>query len=166
MKYPKEYLDEIKTRLKVSTVVSKTVSLKKRGKEFVGLSPFKTEKTPSFTVNDEKEFYHCFATSEHGNIFDFVIKTQNLKFGEAVKFLANLAGMRPYTFSKQDEEREKNWQEYCSIYNKYVEFYHEEILKNESMSLVRDYLKKRNLTKNEVKKFKIGFVERNSTYLL
>ena len=56
MKYPKEYLDEIKTRLKVSTVVSKTVNLKKRGKEFVGLSPFKTEKTPSFTVNDEKGF--------------------------------------------------------------------------------------------------------------
>ena len=52
MKYPKEYLDEIKTRLKVSTVVSKTVSLKKRGKEYVGLSPFKNEKTPSFTVND------------------------------------------------------------------------------------------------------------------
>ena len=57
MKYPKEYLDEIKTRLKVSSVVSKSVALKKRGKEYVGLSPFKTEKTPSFTVNDEKEFY-------------------------------------------------------------------------------------------------------------
>ena len=103
MKYPKEYLDEIKTRLKVSTVVSKTVSLKKRGKEFVGLSPFKNEKTPSFTVNDEKEFYHCFATSEHGNIFDFVMKTQNLKFGEAVKYLAQLAGMQPYMFSKKDD---------------------------------------------------------------
>ena len=105
--YPKEYLDEIKKRLKVSTVVSKTVSLKKRGKEYVGLSPFKNEKTPSFTVNDEKEFYHCFATSEHGNIFDFVMKTQNLRFGEAVKFLANLAGMQPYMFTKQDIEREK-----------------------------------------------------------
>jgi DNA primase len=162
MKYPKEYLDEIKTRLKVSTVVSKTVSLKKRGKEFVGLSPFKTEKTPSFTVNDEKEFYHCFATSEHGNIFDFIMKTQNLKFGEAVKFLSNLAGMRPYTFSKQDEEREKSWQEYCSIYNQYVQFYHDEILKNENASLARDYLKKRNLSKEEVKRFKIGYVERNS----
>ena len=164
MKYPKEYLDEIKTRLKVSTVVSKSVSLKKRGKEFVGLSPFKTEKTPSFTVNDEKEFYHCFATSEHGNIFDFVMKTQNLKFGEAVKSLANLAGMRPYTFSKQDEEREKNWQEYCSIYNQYVQFYHDEILKNESLTIARDYLKKRSLSKNEVKNFKIGFVERNSNF--
>jgi len=161
MKYPKEYLGEIKTRLKVSTVVSKSVSLKKRGKEFVGLSPFKTEKTPSFTVNDEKEFYHCFATSEHGNIFDFVMKTQNLKFGEAVKSLANLAGMRPYTFSKQDEEREKNWEEYCSIYNQYIDFYHDEILKNENLTVARDYLKKRNLSKNEVKKFKIGFVEKN-----
>ena len=109
MKYPKEYLEEIKTRLKVSTVVSKTVNLKKRGKEYVGLSPFKTEKTPSFTVNDEKEFYHCFSTAEHGNIFDFVMKTQNLKFGEAVKSLANLAGMRPYNFSKEDEIREKKW---------------------------------------------------------
>ena len=56
MKYPKEYLNEIKTRLKVSIVVSKVVSLKKRGKEYVGLSPFKNEKTPSFTVNDEKSF--------------------------------------------------------------------------------------------------------------
>jgi len=164
MKYPKEYLDEIKLRLKVSTVVSKTVNLKKRGKEFVGLSPFKTEKTPSFTVNDEKEFYHCFATSEHGNIFDFVMKTQNLKFGEAVKSLANLAGMRPYTFSKQDEEREKNWQEYCSIYNQYVEFYHHEILKNEKAGNARNYLKKRNLSKEEVKTFKIGYVERNPNF--
>jgi DNA primase len=164
MKYPKEYLEEIKTRLKVSTVVSKSVSLKKRGKEFVGLSPFKTEKTPSFTVNDDKEFYHCFATAEHGNIFDFVMKTQNLRFGEAVKSLANLAGMRPYTFSKQDEEREKNWQEYCSIYNQYVQFYHDEILKNENLTIVRDYLKKRSLSKNEVKNFKIGFVERNSNF--
>jgi len=164
MKYPKEYLDEIKTRLKVSTVVSKTVNLKKRGKEFIGLSPFKTEKTPSFTVNDEKGFYHCFSTSEHGNIFDFVMKTQNLKFGEAVKSLANLAGMRPYTFSKQDEEREKNWQEYCSIYNQYVQFYHDEILKSEKASIARDYLKKRNLSKEEVKTFKIGYVERNPNF--
>jgi len=164
MKYPKEYLDEIKTRLKVSTVVSKTVNLKKRGKEFVGLSPFKTEKTPSFTVNDEKGFYHCFSTSEHGNIFDFVMKTQNLKFGEAVKSLANLAGMQPYIFSKQDEEREKNWQEYLSIYSQYVQFYHDEILKNEQANTARDYLKKRNLSKEEVKKFKIGYVKKNPNF--
>jgi len=164
MKYPKEYLDEIKTRLKVSTVVSKVVSLKKRGKEYVGLSPFKNEKTPSFTVNDEKEFYHCFATSEHGNVFDFVMKTQNLRFGEAVKYLSNLAGMQPYMFSKQDEEREKKWKEYSSIFHRYVDFYHDELLKNESFSNVRDYLKDRSLTKNEVKKFKIGYIEKNPNF--
>ena len=67
----------------------------------------------SFTVNDEKEFYHCFATSEHGNIFDFVMKTQNFKFGEAVKHLAQLAGMQPYMFSKQDEEEKKNGKNIC-----------------------------------------------------
>ena len=164
MKYPKEYLDEIKTRLKVSTVVSKSVVLKKRGKEYVGLSPFKNEKTPSFTVNDEKEFYHCFATSEHGNIFDFVMKTQNLKFGEAVKHLAQLAGMQPYMFSKQDEEREKKWKEYLSIYSQYVNYYHNELLKNDACSNARDYLKNRSLGKEEVKKFKIGYIEKNPNF--
>ncbi len=164
MKYPKEYLDEIKTRLKVSSVVSKVVALKKRGKEFVGLSPFKNEKTPSFTVNDEKEFYHCFATSEHGNIFDFVMKTQNLRFGEAVKYLANIAGMQPYLFTKQDEEREKNLKEYLSIYSSYVDYYHDQLLKNKKLSNARDYLKSRSLGKDEVKKFKIGFVEKNPSF--
>ena len=164
MKYPKEYLDEIKLRLKVSQVVGKTVQLKKRGKEFIGLSPFKNEKTPSFTVNDEKEFYHCFATSEHGNIFDFIMKTQNLRFGEAVKYLANLAGMQPYMFSKEDEEREKKWKEYQDIYNQYVDFYHNELLKNESYSNARDYLKDRSINKEEVKKFKIGYIQKNPNF--
>ena len=102
MKYPKEYLNEIKLRLKVSQIVGKTVQLKKRGKEFIGLSPFKNEKTPSFTVNDDKEFYHCFSTGEHGNIFDFLMKTKSMRFGEAVKFLASEAGMQEYKFTKFD----------------------------------------------------------------
>ena len=164
MKYPKEYLDEIKSRLKVSVVVSRTVNLKKRGKEFVGLSPFKNEKTPSFTVNDEKGFYHCFSTSEHGNIFDFLMKTQNLKFGEAVKSLASLAGMQPYTFSKADEEREKNREKYSSIYNKYVEHYHNELINNENSKNVIEYLKKRKISFEQIKKFKIGFVEKSPNF--
>ena len=160
MKYPKEYLDEIKTRLKVSAVVSKSVDLKKRGKEFIGLSPFKNEKTPSFTVNDDKGFYHCFSTGEHGNIFDFIMKTQNLKFGESVKMLANLAGIKPYTFSKQDEEREANWKKYISVYMEYINYYHNELLKDADSKIAKDYLKQRNLTIDEVKKFKIGFVKK------
>ncbi len=164
MKYPKEYLDEIKTRLKVSTVVSKTVKLKKRGKEFVGLSPFKTEKTPSFTVNDEKEFYHCFSTSEHGNIFDFVMKTQNLRFGEAVKMLSNLAGMQPYTFSKQDEEREKKWRSYKSICKNFSKFYINELFKNENSIKAKNYLKSRGLSGVDVKNFNLGFVTEDLDY--
>ena len=164
MKYPKEYLEEIKSRLKVSSVVSRSVNLKKRGKEFVGLSPFKNEKTPSFTVNDEKGFYHCFSTSEHGNIFDFLMKTQNLKFGEAVKSLASLAGMQPYTFSKADEEREKNREKYSSIYNKYVEHYHNELINNENSKSAIEYLKKRKISFEQIKKFKIGFVDKNPNF--
>ena len=158
MKYPKDYLDEIKARLKVSNVVSRTVSLKKRGKEFVGLSPFKNERTPSFTVNDDKEFYHCFATGEHGNIFDFVMKTQNLRFGESVKFLASLAGMKPYTFSKQDEQREKDWSQYKEIYKKYVEYFHNELIKNNNSSEAKSYIKNRGLKLEDVQNFKLGFV--------
>ncbi len=164
MKYPKEYLEEIKSRLKVSSVVSRSVNLKKRGKEFIGLSPFKNEKTPSFTVNDEKGFYHCFSTAEHGNIFDFLMKTQNLKFGEAVKSLALLAGMQPYTFSKADEEKEKNRQQYVSIYSKYVEHYHQELINNENSKIALEYLKNRKISFEQIKKFKIGYVDKDPNF--
>ena len=162
MKYPKEYLEEIKTRLKVSSVVSKTIQLKKRGKEFVGLSPFKNEKTPSFTVNDEKGFYHCFSTGEHGNIFDFLMKTQNLKFGESVKALANLAGLRPYTFSKDDEIRQKQFKEYISVFQKYVNICHENLI-NKKYDKVNKYVSTRNLDINTIKKFQLGYLDYNTT---
>ena len=159
MKYPKEYLEEIKSRLKVSTVVSKFVAIKKRGKEFVGLSPFKNEKTPSFTINDEKGFYHCFSTGEHGNIFDFLMKTQNLKFGEAVRSLANQAGLQPYRFTKQDELKEKEWNEYTEIYSTYIERNRKNMISsNMSSKKVLDYLKKRNLDNKSIEEFNLGYV--------
>ena len=86
MKFGSQLIDEIKTRVKVSDIVSKKVKLAAKGKEFIGLSPFSNEKTPSFTVSDEKGFYHCFSSGEHGSVFDFVMKTENLSFKEAVKF--------------------------------------------------------------------------------
>ena len=159
MKYPKEYLEEIKSRLKVSTVVSKFIAIKKRGKEFVGLSPFKNEKTPSFTINDEKGFYHCFSTGEHGNIFDFLMKTQNLKFGEAVRSLANQAGLQPYRFTKQDEQREKDWNIYTEIYHTYIESSKKNIISsNKANKNVLDYLKKRNLNNKTIEEFNLGYV--------
>ena len=164
MKYPKEYLEEIKSRLKVSSVISRSVNLKKRGKEFVGLSPFKNEKTPSFTVNDEKGFYHCFSTGEHGNVFDFLMKTQNLKFGEAVKTLASIAGMQPYTFSKADEQREQNRQEYTSIYSKYIEYYHQELINNKNYKSALEYLNNRKISLEQIKKFKLGYVDKDPNF--
>ncbi len=160
MKYPKEYLDEIKLRLKVSQVVGKSVQLKRRGKEFIGLSPFKNERTPSFTVSDEKGFYHCFSTGEHGNIFDFIMKTQSLGFGEAVKFLATEAGMEVYRFTKGDEKREKRFSTYKNIYKKYNEISIKNLFeKNYSFAL--EYLIKRGLKKNIIEEFNLGFVPRN-----
>ncbi len=163
MKYPKEYLDEIKSRLKVSTVVSRSVNLKKRGKEFIGISPFTNEKTPSFTVNDQKGFYHCFSSQEHGNIFDFLMKTANMKFGEAVRTLAADAGLPIYKFSKLDEEREKKWQVYSKILEKYKSYYHNE-LKNKKSEELKSYLGKRGLTNKEIDYFQIGFVPKEAVF--
>ncbi len=157
MKYPKDYLDEIKLRIKVSQVVGKSVQLKKRGKEFVGLSPFKNEKTPSFTVSDEKGFYHCFSSGEHGNIFDFLMKTKSIGFGEAVKILALEAGMQPYKFSNLDEKREKRFQIYKNILNEYSEFYNNQLFQSENIDAL-NYLRARGLEEKVIKKFKLGFV--------
>ena len=157
MKYPKEYLDEIKLRLKVSQVVGKTVQLKKRGKEFIGLSPFKNEKTPSFTVNDEKEFYHCFSTGEHGNIFDFLMKIKSVGFGEAVKTLAAEAGMQPYRFSNFDKKKDLRFQTYKNIYKDYSDYFHKQLFVSNNKEAL-DYLNRRGLKKEIIEEFKLGYV--------
>ena len=157
MKYPKEYLDEIKLRLKVSQVVGKSVQLKKRGKEFIGLSPFKNEKSPSFTVSDEKEFYHCFSSNEHGNIFDFLMKTKSIGFGEAVRTLAAEAGMQPYRFSNFDKKKDLRFQNYKNIFKDYSKYFHQQLfLENNKDAL--DYLLKRGLNKNVINEFQLGYV--------
>ena len=163
MKYPKEYLEEIKLRLRVSQVVGKHVQLKKRGKEFIGLSPFKNEKTPSFTVNDEKGFYHCFSTGEHGNVFDFLMKVKSLRFGEAVKSLASEAGMPIYRFSKFDKEKEERYEKYKKIILEYNEFCHAQLFEKENSNAL-EYLKKRELSLETIKKFKLGLVPRNNNF--
>src|SRR4051795_8381513 len=93
MRFTPEFLDELRARLPVSEVVGRRVKLKKAGREFKGLSPFQQEKTPSFTVNDQKQFYHDFSTGKHGNIFDFVMETEGVSFPEAVERLGSMAGL-------------------------------------------------------------------------
>lgn len=158
MKYPKSYIEEIKNRLKVSDVVRLKVNLKKRGKEFIGLSPFKNEKTPSFTVNDDKGFYHCFSTGEHGNIFDFIMKLDNLGFGEAIKTLAQRAGMQPYHFTKEDEVREKESQKIQKLFEIFFSTCHID-LQSEYKNSHLKYLLDRGLSVDTINYFKIGFCE-------
>jgi len=102
MAFPPQFLDEIRTRLSVSTVAGRKVKLIRRGREFVGLSPFTNEKSPSFTINDDKGFYHCFSSGEHGDIFTFIMKTMNLSFPEAVERLADEAGLEMPRQSAED----------------------------------------------------------------
>ncbi len=158
MKYPKTYIEEIKNRLKVSDVVRLKVNLKKRGKEYVGLSPFKKEKTPSFTVNDDKGFYHCFSTGEHGNIFDFLMKLENINFGDAVRSLAQRAGMQPYRFTKQDEIQEKQNQNVQQIFQIYFSECKNLILTKYKDSHLK-HLFERGLKKETIDFFEIGFCE-------
>src|ERR1700730_1263700 len=93
MKFSDSFLDEIRARLPVSQVVSRRVPLKRAGREWKGLSPFNREKTPSFTVNDQKGFYHCFSSGKHGDVFTFLMETEGLSFPEAVEKLAGEVGL-------------------------------------------------------------------------
>ena len=158
MKYPKSYIEEIRNRLKVSDVVRLKVNLKKRGKEFVGLSPFKNEKTPSFTVNDEKGFYHCFSTGEHGNVFDFAMKLENINFGEAVKLLAQRAGMQPYRFTKEDEKIEKETQRVQRLFQLFFDDCKSKLNNNFKQTHLK-YLLDRGLTNDTINFFNLGFCE-------
>lgn len=108
MRIPDHVLDEIRSRLPVSTVVSKKVDLKKAGQnELRGLSPFKVEKSPSFFVNDGKGFAHCFSSGWHGDIFAFLMETQNINFREAVEILAAEAGVAiPKDAPQSEAERQ------------------------------------------------------------
>lgn len=156
MAFPPQFLDEIRTRLSVSSVVGKQVKLIRRGREYVGLSPFSNEKTPSFTVNDEKGFYHCFSSSEHGDIFRFLMKTQNLSFPEAVERLADEAGLempRETPEAMQEAARATILREAvdaaCVIF--------EQALRSSEGQVALEYLKGRGLSDETISRFRLGY---------
>ncbi len=93
MRFDDRFLDEIKSRLRLSDVIGKTVKLRRQGREFVGLSPFNKEKSPSFFVNDDKGFFHDFSSGKHGDLIGFLQETERLSFVEAVERLAAEAGL-------------------------------------------------------------------------
>src|SRR3954463_6289096 len=106
MRFTPQFLDELRARLPVSEVVGKRVKLKRAGKEWKGLSPFQQEKSPSFTVNDQKGFYHDFSSGKHGDIISFLMETEGVGFTEAVERLASMAGV-PLPAVTPDAAREQ-----------------------------------------------------------
>ena len=87
MRFDDRFIDEIKARVRLSDVIGRSVKLRRQGREYAGLSPFSKEKTPSFTVSDQKGFYHDFSSGKHGDIFGFVMETEGVTFPEAVSVL-------------------------------------------------------------------------------
>ena len=107
MKFPPEFLDEIRARLPVSEVAGTRVKLRREGREWRGLSPFSAEKTPSFFVNDQKGFFHDFSSGKHGDAFAFLMETEGLTFPEAVERLAGMAGLPMPRLSHADAVQDK-----------------------------------------------------------
>ena len=168
MKFGNQLIDEIKTRIKVSDIVSKKVKLSPRGNEFVGLSPFSNEKTPSFTVSDEKGFYHCFSSGEHGSIFDFVMKTENLNFKEAVKKLASYAGIEiQETFQKKEDIILQNKIKTLREIMKQSSIFYHNNLKRELKTnrYLQEIFKKRNFNEKIINNFFLGHAPKNNDTL-
>ena len=155
MRFSPSLLDEIRARLPVSQVVGRKVALKKKGREYAGLSPFKSEKTASFFVNDQKGFYHCFASGEHGDIFSFVMKTEGLDFPEAVERLASEAGV-PLPAATERNEQEDQRDRLYRLLEASSRFF-EATLKSGPGGDARRYLDKRGLKDETIAAFRLGF---------
>ena len=156
MRFTPQFLEELRARLPVSEVVGKRVKLKKAGREWKGLSPFQQEKTPSFTVNDQKQFYHCFSTGKHGNIFDFLMETEGVPFVEAVERCASMAGV-PIPAATPDaarhEQRRRTLHDVMELATKFFA----DTLASRHGAKARGYLGDRGITPQTQLQFRMGY---------
>ncbi|MBN9542272.1 MAG: DNA primase [Alphaproteobacteria bacterium] len=158
----KSVLDHIKDRVLPSEFIGKYVSLKKKGHEHQGVCPFHQEKTPSFTVNDDKGFFHCFGCHVHGGVIDFLMKIENLDFKEAIKKLGKMYGID----TRFTEENVKQNTEITQI-ESVLETAKNWFLKDfENNTNAKNYLSNRKLSLNIAKKFEIGSTPKNYSDLL
>lgn len=156
MRFPPSFLDELRARLPVSDVVGRRVKLKKAGREWKGLSPFQQEKTPSFTVNDQKGFYHDFSSGKHGDIFGFVMETEGVTFAEAVERLAAMAGMAVPQVSPQEEKREQRRRTLHDVMDLAATFF-ADTLAARAGAKARGYLADRGLDAQTQVRFRLGY---------
>lgn len=163
--------EEIITRIReandIVEVVSGYVSLKKSGRNFKGLCPFHSEKTPSFMVSPEKQIYHCFGCGVGGNVFNFLTKIDNITFVEAIKKLGERASINVFEgFSSYPDERAEERKALYNLYERVMNFYHDSLLQNKESIGAREYLGKRGITPHIIDKFKIGYASKRGDALL
>ncbi len=165
MAFNEAFIDELKTRIRVADVVGRRVKLVRKGREYSGLCPFHSEKTPSFTVNDQKGFYHCFGCGAHGDAIKFVCETEGLNFREAVERLASEAGLEVPTESPFQREREEKRRTLYDVVAAAQAFYRER-LGGPGGSNARAYLAKRELDAATIETFGLGFAPEGRTTLI
>jgi DNA primase len=156
MRFPPQFLDELRARLPVSEVVGRRVRLKKAGREWKGLSPFNKEKTPSFFVNDQKMAWFDFSSGKNGSIFDFVMMTEGLTFPEAVERLAAQAGVPLPKVSHEEEARDERRKTLHDIVELAAKFF-EATLASRAGAKARGYLADRGLDPATQVKFRLGY---------
>src|SRR6266511_2660399 len=156
MRFPPQFLDELRARLPVSEVVGRRVRLKKSGREWKGLSPFNKEKTPSFFVNDQKMAWFDFSSGKNGTIFDFVMLTEGVSFPEAVERLAAQAGIPLPKVSPEEDAREERRKTLNDIVELAAKFF-EDTLASRAGAKARGYLADRGIEPKTQLAFRIGY---------
>ena len=156
MSFPNRFLDELRTRTSLVDVVGRKVNLQRRGREHTGLCPFHKEKTPSFTVNEEKGFFHCFGCGQHGDIISFVMETENLNFPEAVERLASDAGMEVPRATPEDAQRERQRGGLIEAMEAATLWYQQRLHGPEGKSAL-DYFIRRGLDRETIAAFRLGY---------
>jgi len=156
MRFTPRFLDELRDRIRISDYVGRKVKLVRRGRNHTGLCPFHNEKTPSFSVNEDKGFFHCFGCGEHGSVIDFVMKTEGLSFPDAVEKLAGDAGMEMPRRDAREEAREKARASLHDIMELAAAFFEAELRGARGVK-ARAYLDGRQLSGPVAQRFRLGF---------
>ncbi|MDH5747745.1 MAG: DNA primase, partial [Rhodospirillales bacterium] len=164
MAFTPQFLDELRARTGLAEVVSRRVKLTRKGHEHLGLCPFHKEKTPSFTLNEEKGFYHCFGCGAHGSAFDFVMQTEGLSFPEAVERLAGDAGMEVPVDTPQERERALRNQSLYDVMEQAAAVYEKTLRMPEGRPAL-NYLKGRGLGDETLTRFRLGFAPDSRGFL-
>ncbi|WP_432472091.1 DNA primase [Amphritea sp. HPY] len=155
---PQSFIDDLMARVNVLDIVEARVKLKRSGKNYSGLCPFHKEKSPSFTVNSEKQFYYCFGCGAGGNSLGFLMEHDRLSFPEAVEELAKLAGVEmPKQQGPVDHQREQRLKDIFALLEEASDFYQQQLREHSKKELAVNYLKDRGLTGQIAVKFGIGF---------